>query len=103
VVIATKFGYDIGGSGGLNSRPERIRIVAEESLRRLRFETINLFDQDRVDPDVPIEYVACAVKTLLHREKLGTSARPKPRPDHLPRTCRPAGDGDPERILPLVA
>src|SRR5882762_10818503 len=52
VIIATKFGYDLGpgGSGGLNSRPERIRQAAEGSLKRLRVDTIDLFYQHRVDP-----------------------------------------------------
>jgi len=72
VVIATKFGFDLGagGSGGLNSRPERIRQVAEESLMRLRVDTIDLFYQHRVDPDVPIEEVAGAVKTLIAEGKV---------------------------------
>jgi aryl-alcohol dehydrogenase-like predicted oxidoreductase len=67
VAIATKFGFDLGpgGSGGLNSRPERIRRVAEESLKRLRVESIDLFYQHRVDPAVPIEDVAGAVKDLI--------------------------------------
>lgn len=56
VVVATKFGFDIeGGQGGLNSRPEQIRRVAEASLKRLRTDTIDLFYQHRVDPNVPIE------------------------------------------------
>jgi aryl-alcohol dehydrogenase-like predicted oxidoreductase len=72
VVIATKFGYDLGpgGSGGLNSRPERIRQVAEDSLKRLRIGTINLFYQHRVDPNVPIEDVAGAVKDLIAQGKV---------------------------------
>jgi aryl-alcohol dehydrogenase-like predicted oxidoreductase len=72
VVIATKFGYDLGpgGSGGLNSRPDRIHSVAEESLRRLRVEAIDLFYQHRVDPDVPIEDVAGAVKDLISQGKV---------------------------------
>jgi aryl-alcohol dehydrogenase-like predicted oxidoreductase len=72
VVIATKFGFDLGpgGSGGLNSRPERIRQVAEESLKRLRVEAIDLFYQHRVDPDVPIEDVAGAVKNLITAGKV---------------------------------
>ena len=72
VVIATKFGYDLGpgGSGGLNSRPERIRQVAEDSLKRLRVEAIDLFYQHRVDPDVPIEEVAGAVKDLIAEGKV---------------------------------
>jgi aryl-alcohol dehydrogenase-like predicted oxidoreductase len=72
VVIATKFGFDVGpgGSGGPNSRPERIRQVAEESLKRLRVETIELFYQHRVDPAVPIEEVAGAVKDLIAEGKV---------------------------------
>jgi aryl-alcohol dehydrogenase-like predicted oxidoreductase len=72
VVIATKFGFDLGpgGSGGPNSRPERIRQVAEESLKRLRVETIELFYQHRVDPEVPIEDVAGAVKDLIAQGKV---------------------------------
>jgi aryl-alcohol dehydrogenase-like predicted oxidoreductase len=73
VVIATKFGFDLGpgGSGGLDSRPERIRQVAEDSLRRLRVETIDLFYQHRVDPKVPIEDVAGAVRDLIAEGKVG--------------------------------
>jgi aryl-alcohol dehydrogenase-like predicted oxidoreductase len=72
VVIATKFGFDLGpgGSGGLNSRPERIRIVAERSLSRLRVEAIDLFYQHRVDPEIPIEDVAGAVKDLIAQGKI---------------------------------
>jgi aryl-alcohol dehydrogenase-like predicted oxidoreductase len=72
VVIATKFGFDLGpgGTGGMNSRPERIRQVAEDSLKRLRVETIDLFYQHRVDPTVPIEDVAGAVKDLIAQGKV---------------------------------
>ena len=72
VVIATKFGFDIqdGKTVGLNSRPERIREVAEASLRRLRVEAIDLFYQHRVDPAVPIEDVAGAVKELIQEGKV---------------------------------
>jgi aryl-alcohol dehydrogenase-like predicted oxidoreductase len=72
VVIATKFGFDLGpgGTGAPNSRPERIRQVAEDSLKRLRVETIDLFYQHRVDPDVPIEEVAGAVKDLIAQGKV---------------------------------
>jgi aryl-alcohol dehydrogenase-like predicted oxidoreductase len=79
VVIATKFGFDIGptgdGSGvsgtrGLNSRPEHIRKVVEESLKRLRVETIDLLYQHRVDPQVPIEDVAGTVKELISEGKV---------------------------------
>jgi aryl-alcohol dehydrogenase-like predicted oxidoreductase len=75
VVIATKFGFNLNPDGspgwtGLNSRPERIRQVAEESLRRLNVEAIDLFYQHRVDPDVPIEDVAGAVKELIAAGKV---------------------------------
>ena len=77
VVIATKFGFDTNvdprGSKGapvLNSRPEHIKEVAEASLRRLRVDAIDLFYQHRVDPDVPIEDVAGAVKELIREGKV---------------------------------
>jgi len=72
VVIATKFGFRIvdGKQTGLDSRPENIRAVAEASLRRLRIETIDLFYQHRVDPAVPIEDVAGAVRELIKAGKV---------------------------------
>jgi aryl-alcohol dehydrogenase-like predicted oxidoreductase len=71
VAIATKFGFDVGGiAGGLNSRPEHIRQVVEASLKRLRVETIDLLYQHRVDPNVPIEDVAGAVKDLIQEGKV---------------------------------
>jgi len=72
VQIATKFGWDIrdGKSVGLDSSPEQIRRVADESLRRLRTETIDLFYQHRVDPDVPIEDVAGTVAELVQAGKV---------------------------------
>jgi aryl-alcohol dehydrogenase-like predicted oxidoreductase len=73
VVIGTKFGFDIDPDGqrhGLNSRPEHIKRVAEASLKRLRVNTIDLFYQHRVDPDVPIEDVAGAVKELIQEGKV---------------------------------
>src|ERR1700743_2705557 len=72
VVIATKFGHDFSNSrsSGLDSRPERIRQAAEGSLKRLRVEAIDLFYQHRVDPDVPIEDVAGAVKDLIAEGKV---------------------------------
>lgn len=80
VVIATKFGFDIapgkdprgmsGGMPALNSRPEHIKAVAEDSLKRLRTDVIDLFYQHRVDPDVPIEEVAGAVKELIWEGKV---------------------------------
>ena len=72
VVIATKFGFDCdsGKQGGLNSRPEHIRQVVEASLKRLKIGTIDLLYQHRVDPDVPIEDVAGAVKDLIQQGKV---------------------------------
>ena len=74
VVIATKFGFDIDDQGnrleGLNSRPERIRNVAEASLKRLRVDVIDLFYQHRVDPNVPIEDVAGTVRDLIQEGKV---------------------------------
>ena len=79
VAIATKFGFDVNpnfdprgmkGSPGLNSRPEHIRRAAEGSLKRLKVEVIDLLYQHRVDPDVPIEDVAGAVKDLIQEGKV---------------------------------
>jgi len=75
VVIATKFGFNLNPDGspgwqGLNSRPERIKQVAEASLKRLKIDAIDLFYQHRVDLDVPIEDVAGAVKELIQAGKV---------------------------------
>ncbi|HEY5523045.1 MAG TPA: aldo/keto reductase [Desulfuromonadaceae bacterium] len=77
VVIATKFGFNTSvdsrgtkGAPALNSRPEHIKQVAEASLKRLRIDVIDLFYQHRVDPDVPIEDVAGAVKELIQEGKV---------------------------------
>src|SRR6187200_987248 len=72
VVIATKFGFKIedGKQTGVDSRPSHVREVAEASLRRLRTDAIDLFYQHRVDPDVPIEDVAGAVKDLVRQGKV---------------------------------
>ncbi|MBZ0302554.1 MAG: aldo/keto reductase [Anaerolineae bacterium] len=75
VVIATKFGFDIdpgtgSRTGGLNSRPEHVKAVAEASLKRLRTDAIDLFYQHRVDPDVPIEETAGAVRELIQAGKV---------------------------------
>jgi Predicted oxidoreductases (related to aryl-alcohol dehydrogenases) len=73
VVIATKFGFKLGPQGeqlGMDSRPEHIKQVAEASLKRLKVEAIDLFYQHRVDPDVPIEEVAGAVKDLIQEGKV---------------------------------
>jgi aryl-alcohol dehydrogenase-like predicted oxidoreductase len=75
VVIATKFGFKLDPNGGpkwigLDSRPEHIKKVAESSLKRLKIQTIDLFYQHRVDPNVPIEDVAGAVKELIQAGKV---------------------------------
>src|ERR1043166_454188 len=73
VVIATKFGFKIGPKGeqmGVDSRPQHIKEVAEASLKRLRTDVIDLFYQHRVDPEVPIEDVAGAVKELIEQGKV---------------------------------
>jgi aryl-alcohol dehydrogenase-like predicted oxidoreductase len=79
VVIATKFGFDLSpgrdprgmkGAPGLNSKPERIKEAIEGSLKRLRVDVIDLYYQHRVDPDVPIEDVAGAVKELIQQGKV---------------------------------
>jgi aryl-alcohol dehydrogenase-like predicted oxidoreductase len=75
VVIATKFGFKLDPAGGpkwigLDSRPEHIKEVAEGSLKRLKVEALDLFYQHRVDPDVPIEDVAGAVKDLIQQGKV---------------------------------
>ena len=76
VVIATKFGFDLSGSdtrpgaAGLNSRPEHIKKAVDGSLKRLRVESIDLLYQHRVDPGVPIEDVAGAVKELIQKGKV---------------------------------
>jgi aryl-alcohol dehydrogenase-like predicted oxidoreductase len=76
VVIATKFGFDLSGSdhrpgaAGLNSRPEHIKQAVEGSLKRLKVETIDLLYQHRVDPNVPIEDVAGAVRELIQEGKV---------------------------------
>lgn len=72
VVIATKFGFNIvdGKMAGLNSRPEHIKTIAEASLKRLGIEQIDLFYQHRVDPEVPIEDVAGAVRDLISEGKV---------------------------------
>ena len=75
VVIATKFGFDLDPvsqqrTGGVNSHPDHIKAVAEASLKRLRVETLDLFYQHRVDPQIPIEDVAGAVKELIQQGKV---------------------------------
>jgi aryl-alcohol dehydrogenase-like predicted oxidoreductase len=70
ISIATKFGFNLEGAGGLNSRPEHVKKVVEESLKRLKTDRIDLYYQHRVDPAVQIEDVAGAVKDLIKEGKV---------------------------------
>lgn len=70
VVIATKFGFKLDPEGGVDSRPDHIREVADASLKRLKLDAIDLFYQHRVDPNVPIEDVAGTVKELIQAGKV---------------------------------
>ena len=109
VVIATKFGFELDPNGGagvaaLDSRPEHIKQVAEASLKRLKVDAIDLFYQHRVDPNVPIEDVAGAVKDLIREGKVkhfGLSEAGAQ--DDPPRARGPAGHGGAERVLAVVA
>lgn len=86
VVIATKFGFENGRpSDGLNSRPERIRQVADDALSRLRTERIDLFYQHRVDPNVPIEDVAGTVRDLIAEGKVQHFGLSEAGPDAIRR------------------
>ena len=100
-MIATKFGFKLdaesGRSVGVDSRPEHIKEVAEASLKRLRTDVIDLFYQHRVDPEVPIEDVAGAVKELIHEGKVkyfGLSEAG--RADHSSRARGSAGHCNPK-------
>ena len=88
VRIATKFGFNIEGDGAPLSRPEHIKKVAEASLKRLRTDRIDLFYQHRVDPKVPMEDVAGAVRSV------GGGRR-----EHPPRPRRAASRCPPDRVL----
>ena len=105
VVIATKFSFNIvsGKQSGLNSRPEHIQEVCDASLKRLRVEVIDLFYQHRVDPNVPIEDVAGAVKDLIQEGKVKHFGLSEPGAQTVRRPCGAAGDGAPERVLDVVA
>jgi aryl-alcohol dehydrogenase-like predicted oxidoreductase len=90
VVIATKFGFNLDpiarkNLGGLNSQPQHIKRAAEESLRRLKVEAIDLFYQHRVDPAVPIEEVAGAVKDLIQQGKVRYFGLSEPSPQTIRR------------------
>ena len=106
VVIATKFGFQLGGGedSGLDSRPETIRESVEGSLERIQTDRIDLLYQHRVDPNVPIEEVAGTVKELIAEGKVrhfGLSEAGVA--DDPPRARRAAGHRAPERVLALVA
>ena len=106
VVIATKFGFKFenGKQAGLDSRPSHIREVAEASLQRLKTDRIDLFYQHRVDPNVPIEDVAGAVKDLIREGKVkhfGLSEAGVA--DDSPRPRGPASHRAAERVLAVVA
>src|SRR4029079_13400903 len=101
VVIATKFGFKIEGGkqAGLDSRPAHIREVAEASLERLGTDRIDLFYQHRVDPSVPVEDVAGAVKELIRAGKVrhfGLSEAGARRPTRVHRRGQ-AGESRPNR------
>jgi len=85
VKIASKFGFKIDGTIGLDSRPEHIRKVVEESLKRLRTDHIDLYYQHRVDPAVPIEDVAGAVKELIQAGKILHFGLSEPGPETIRR------------------
>lgn len=90
VVIATKFGFDLDPStaertGGVNSRPDHIKAVADATLKRLRTDRIDLFYQHRVDPNVPIEDVAGAVKDLIQAGKVAHFGLSEAAPDTIRR------------------
>ena len=86
VVIATKFGFQGGDStAGQDSRPERIRVVADEALKRLRTDRIDLFYQHRVDTNVPIEDVAGTVKELITQGKVKHFGLSEAGPDSIRR------------------
>ena len=105
VVIAAKFGFKEGvPANGADSRPEYIRKVADESLKRLKTDRIDLFYQHRVDPNVPVEDVAATVKDLIREGKVEhfgmSEAGAATYPASSPGT---AGRSSPKRIFPVVA
>ena len=108
VVIATKFGFDLSGSdhrpgaAGVNSRPEHIKQAVEGSLKRLQVDVIDLLYQHRVDPNVPIEDVAGAVKDLISREGQAFRTVGGGRENDSARTRRSAAHRAAERIFAVV-
>src|SRR5438445_5694390 len=109
VVIATKFGWapnpsDGGKWNALNSRPEHIKQVAEQSLKRLKVDAIDLFYQHRVDLNVPIEDVAGAVKDLIQEGKVKHFGLSEASAQTIrPGSCSSASRGAAERVLAVLA
>ncbi len=109
VIIATKFGFDIDPDtgerrSGTNSKPEHIKRVAEDALKRLRTDRIDLFYQHRVDPNVPIEEVAGAVKDLIAAGKVKHFGLSEAGVSHdSARACRTANYRGAERIFAFLA
>ncbi len=100
VVIATKFGFKIDGTNGLDSRPEHIKAVADASLKRLRTDRIDLFYQHRVDLTVPIEDVAGTVKDLIKAGKVLHFGLSEPSAKTIaPGARRATGRRHPVRVL----
>ncbi len=99
VKIATKFGFDLTEKGGLNSRPDHINWMVDGCLKRLRTDHIDLFYQHRVDPNVPIEDVAGAVKELIATGKVLHFGLSEASPNHSESPCSSAGDRATNRIF----
>jgi len=107
VVIATKFGFKIDptverGLNGTDSRPEHVKEVAEASLKRLKTDVIDLFYQHRVDPEVPIEDVAGAVKDLIKEGKVRHFGLSKPGSRPFAARTKSTGHRTAERIFTVV-
>lgn len=104
VVIATKFGFQDGDSKNpLDSRPESIRAVADASLKRLKTDRIDLFYQHRVDPNVPVEDVAGAVRDLIQEGKVKHFGMSEAGAQSIRRAHAAAGGGVTERVFAVVA
>ena len=88
VKIATKFGFDLTEKSGLNSRPDHIKWMVDGCLKRLRTDHIDLFYQHRVDPNVPIEDVAGAVKELIDEGKVSHFGLSEASPNTIARHTR---------------
>ena len=106
VTVATKFGFQFdqqGQTSGLSSRPEYIKQTADESLRRLGVDTLDLFYQHRVNPEVPIEDVAGAVKELIEAGKVRGFGMSEAAASTIRRPTGPARHCGAERVLAVVA